>query len=265
MNLFDTHAHLFWEDFRADLEDVLERAEGVGVGAILNLGTTLETSELCVSLAERYEQCWAAAGFHPNDADHFGADPQRGAAGVRELLSHPGVIAVGETGLDFYRDRVRPDVQLESLKVHFDLARESGLPIVLHNREADNEIRTALEKWDEGVTAVLHCFAGDEEFGKWATGRGHYLGLGGVFTFPSSGLRQMVTAWDLDHILLETDSPFLSPVPHRGKRNEPSFVAHTAGAIADALGTTAEEVAERTTANACRLFGLGSRADHSRE
>lgn len=256
MILVDTHAHLFWEDYEHDLDEVMERARDAGLEAILNLGTDDATSAECVDLAERYPICWAAAGVHPNDASLFDSDRDAVMDRVRDLLSHQKVVAVGESGLDLYRDRVPLDTQIGCLEAHFDLARESGLPIVLHNRQADSELRDALARWDEGVTAILHCFAGDAEFGRWAIERGHFLGLGGVFTFPSSSLREMVSQWDLDHILLETDSPFLSPVPYRGKRNEPSYITGTAAAVADALGMTHDDLAERTTANAFRVLNI---------
>ena len=254
--LFDTHAHLFWHDFDEDRDEVIERARGAGVSAVLNLGTDPQSSMACIELAERFPECWAAAGFHPNDLEGFGADRDGGMAEIRDLLAHPRVIAVGETGLDYYRDTSDHDLQWESLGRHFELARESGLPIVLHNREADEDLRKALEAFDEGVTAVLHCFTGDEALGNWAIARGHYLGLGGVFTFPSSDLRTVVGKWNPDHLLLETDSPFLSPVPKRGRRNEPAHIVHTARAMADALGLDLDEVADRTTRNAHRLFGI---------
>ncbi|MFC1545218.1 TatD family hydrolase [Gemmatimonadota bacterium] len=256
MKLVDTHAHLFWEDYEHDLDEVMDRARDVGVEAILNLGTDGETSAACVELAERYPDCWAAAGIHPNDASLFDSDRDAVIGRIRDLLSHPKVIAVGESGLDLYRDRVPLNTQLECLEVQFDLARESGLPIVLHNRQADAVLRDVLSKWDEGVTAILHCFVGDADFGKWAIDRGHFLGLGGVFTFPSSSLREMVGEWNLDHLLLETDSPFLSPVPYRGKRNEPSYVADTAVAVADTLGMAHDSLAERTAANAYRVLNI---------
>ncbi|MFO7768223.1 MAG: TatD family hydrolase [bacterium] len=255
--LFDTHAHLFWEDFQEDLEDVLDRAREAGVEGILNLGTDPDTSRACVELAEHSPLCWAAVGWHPNDAGGFAADPRGAGDAIRNLVDHPRVIAIGESGLDFYRDRSPAEAQYESLRFHFELARETGKPLVLHNREAGDELRETLEEMDEGVTAVLHSFVGDTAFGRWATDRGHYLGLGGIFTFRTSGLPGMVHAWDLDRLLVETDSPFLAPVPHRGKRNEPAFVADTARAVAEALEIPFEELARRTTANAHRLFRTG--------
>ncbi|MFC1559030.1 TatD family hydrolase [Gemmatimonadota bacterium] len=263
MKLVDTHAHLFWEDYEHDLDEVMERAQDAGVEAILNLGTDDETSTECVDLAERYPACWAAAGIHPNDAMLYDSNRDAVMGRLRDLLSHPKVIAVGESGLDLYRDRVSLDTQIRCLEDHFDMARENDLPIVLHNRQADAQLRDMLVKWDEGVTAILHCFIGDVEFGRWAIERGHFLGLGGVFTFPSSSLREMVGEWDPDFLLLETDSPFLSPVPFRGKRNEPSYVAHTAVQVAEALGMTHEELAGRTTANAYRVFDIPASAGSS--
>jgi len=256
VKLVDTHAHLFWEDFESDREEVISRARDAGLEVILNLGTDVETSRACIALAEKYPMCLAAVGIHPNDVALHEPDIDAVMDHIAELLEHRQVVAVGETGIDLYRDRVPLDTQLRFLEGHFHLACEYSLPIVLHNRQADSEIRDALLKWDEGVTAILHCFVGDVAFGKWAIERGHYLGLGGVFTFPSSSLRQMAGEWDRDHLLLETDSPFLSPVPYRGQRNEPARVADVAIAVAEALGIPMEELAQETTENAARVLGL---------
>lgn len=260
MRFVDTHAHLWWEDFNADLDDVLSRTRSAGVEAVLNLGTDLESSQAGIELAERSNLCWAAVGFHPNDAAAWAHDPEAGEAALRRLARHPRVVAIGESGLDFYRDRVRPEDQIASLAAHLRLARETSLPIVLHNREATPELQAALEEHDEGVTAILHCFAGGAAFGRWAIERGHYLGLGGVFTYRSSPLREIVGEWDTGRLLLETDAPFLAPVPHRGKRNEPAFVVDTARAVAEALQMPLEELAEITTANARRVLGLPAEA-----
>jgi len=256
LKTFDTHAHLFWSDFDKDREEVLSRAAEQGVTGILNLGTTIDSSKACIVLAEKYPHCHAAIGFHPHDAANFSTDPDENLAKLLSLAAQPGVVAIGETGLDFFKDRDTEEVQVESLHAHFDLALRTGLPIVLHNRNASKELKGFLEEYNSDVTAIFHCFTGDEQFGKWAIEHGHYLGLGGIFTFPSCDLRDMVRSWDLDHLLLETDSPFLSPVPYRGKRNEPSFVLHTARAIAEVVGISPEELGERTTANACRVLGL---------
>jgi TatD DNase family protein len=254
LTLFDTHAHLWWSDFDPDRDEVLARARAAGVREVLNLGTTAATSRSCLALAEREPLCWAAVGLHPNDLQEYAADPAGNLAAIEALCTHPRVVAVGETGLDFYREHSDREVQLTALHDHLDLARRTSLPVVLHNRQADAELREAIESWGDGVTAVFHCFTGDAAFGRWAIEGGHYLGLGGVLTFRSSDLRERVAAWDLDRILLETDSPFLAPVPHRGKRNEPALITLTAAALAEALGLGPEEVAERTRANAFRVF-----------
>jgi len=256
VSFFDTHAHLWWEDFEPDRAEVLERARTAGVVGILNLGTTAATSRSAQGLAERDPLCWAAVGLHPDDLPEYAADPAGSIAAIEALTGHPRVIAIGETGLDFYRDHIDPDIQRAALRDQLDLARRTGLPVVLHNRQADGELREAIEAWGEGVTAVFHCFTGDTDFGRWAIERGHYLGIGGVFTFKSSNLRDQVRAWDPERLLLETDSPFLAPVPHRGRRNEPAHLPLIARALGEALGTSPEAVAARTTENALRLFGL---------
>lgn len=256
MKAFDTHAHLFWSDFDKDREEVINRAAEHGVTGILNLGTTVDSSQACIALAGKYTHCHAAIGFHPHDAEIFSTDPDESFSKLLSLAAQPGVVAVGETGLDFFKGRDTEEAQVASLHAHFDLARRTGLPIVLHNRNAGEELKVFLEEYDSEVTAILHCFSGDEQFGVWAIERGHYLGLGGIFTFSSCDLPDMVRSWNLDHLLLETDSPFLSPVPYRGKRNEPSYVIHTARAIAEVVGISPEELGEKTTANACRVLGL---------
>jgi TatD DNase family protein len=254
LTLFDTHAHLWWSDFDSDRDEVLARARAAGVREVLNLGTTVATSRTCLALAERESLCWAAVGLHPNDLQEYVADPAGSIAAIETLCTRSRVVAIGETGLDFYREHTDPEVQLAALRDHLELGRRTGLPVVLHNRRADTELREAVAMWGEGVTAVFHCFTGDEAFGRWAIERGHYLGLGGVLTFRSSDLREQVAAWDLDRILLETDSPFLAPAPHRGKRNEPALITVTAGVLAEALGREPAELAERTRANAFRVF-----------
>jgi TatD DNase family protein len=252
--LFDTHAHLWESDFDSDRHEVLTRARAAGVREVLNLGTTVATSRACLELAEQEPLCWAAVGLHPNELQEYAADPEGEMAAVEDLCHHPRVVAIGETGLDFQREPVARTVQRAALRDHLELGRRTGLPVVLHNRLADVELREAVETWGEGVTAVFHCFTGDESFGRWAIEHGHYLGLGGVLTFRSSDLRERVGAWDLDGILLETDSPYLAPAPHRGKRNEPALIALTARALADAVGLDRDELAERTRANAFRAF-----------
>jgi TatD DNase family protein len=252
----DTHAHLFWPDFDSDRDLVVQRAARAGIEAILNLGTSVETSRECINLAEAHDSCWAAVGVHPNQIEEWAKDPASSRRALMELAAHPRVCAIGESGLDYFRSRATRSLQLSALEQHAEMARETGLPLVLHNRMADDDLRSALEAWDRGVTVILHCFTGDEALGRWAIDRGHYLGLGGVFTYPSSELPRLVGSWDPDRLLLETDSPFLAPAPHRGQRNEPAYLLHTARAVAEALSWSLQEVTERTTRNARRVLRL---------
>ena len=250
--LIDTHAHLSFPKFEKDLHDVIKRAQNVGVSHIVDVGTHLETSKKAIALAESVDGIFAAAGFHPADSEK--ATPQALSL-LPDLLQKQKVVAVGETGLDFFRDYAPRDVQEQSFRAHIQLAKESGLPLIIHSRAAEGYVLDVLD--DEGakdVGGVLHCFAGDEQQAKRAVDLNFHLGFGGIVTFKNSAALDVALSVPLDRLLLETDCPFLAPVPVRGKRNEPAFVRH----VAACLGTHGDfdKICHQTTANAMALFGL---------
>lgn len=251
--LVDTHAHLTHERFQEDLPQVLTRARQAGLGAILCVGYTVDSSEAALRLAEEYPFLRASVGLHPHEAEE--ADPQTWSR-LERLLEHPLVAAVGETGLDFHRPFASPRKQQENLRQHLRWARERGLPLILHNRDSDEAMMRLLDE-EEGwrLSGVFHCFSGGVELARRAVEAGFLLGVDGPLTYPKAqGLRSLVASFPLEHWLLETDCPYLPPQPVRGQRNEPAYVRFVAEALAAAQGTSLEEVARQTTANACRLF-----------
>ena len=261
--LIDTHLHLNRGEFRDDLDQVLARARDAGVTGLLNVGYDVESSEASVALAARVPGVRAAVGVHPHDAllvaDAAGRVGPEGDAVLDRLdalAAAPGVVAWGEIGLDYFRDLSPRPAQATAFAVQLARADRHGLPVILHIRDAYAEARELLER--EGLPArrgVLHAFAGDVDTALWAVSRGFVLGIGGPVTYKNSRLPEAVAAVDLDHLILETDAPWLPPMPHRGKRNEPSYVALTAAKVAEIHGVDVEEAIARTGAAARRVFG----------
>jgi TatD DNase family protein len=252
--LVDAHAHLSSPQFAEDREAVIQRAGEAGVGQIIDVGTDLDSSREALDLARRNEGVYATAGFHPHDAERADEDAMRA---VGKLLVAPETVAVGETGLDFYRDWSPRDRQEEVFRRHIRLAREHGLPLVIHSRGAEDRVLDLLE--EEGadeVGGVLHCFGGDEAQARRGIDLNFHLGFGGTVTFPRSTSLAVALAVPEGRVVLETDCPYLSPVPHRGRRNEPAHVRTVAKFLAEQHGEPAERVAERTTANAVDVFRL---------
>lgn len=256
MNLFvDTHCHINNPDF-TDLPDVLLRAEEAGVHRLVCVGYDIESSDAAVRIAREAEMVYAAVGIHPYDAPTFSPaveDQFRKLAEDREL-----VVAIGETGLDYFHAQVSPSEQQDSFRRHIRLAHDLELPLIVHSREAQDDILAIIQ--EEGIPAagtVMHCLPADRDFALKAANLGCFLGIAGQVTFKNAGdLRMIVAELPLERLILETDSPYLTPHPHRGKRNEPSYIPLIATAVADAKGLTIEEVASVTTANARNLFGL---------
>jgi len=255
--LFDSHAHLDFADFAHDRDDVLERARTAGVAGVVAVGSGrgLESRAAAAALAQRHADVWATVGIHPHDADL--ADDAALAA-LRELAARPRVVAIGEIGLDYHYDHAPRPRQRDAFAAQLRLAREVGLPVVIHTREADDDTLAILRT--EGVPrgGVLHCFSGDERLAAAGLALGLFVSFSGILTFPKAE-RLRAVARDvvpLDRTLLETDSPYLAPVPLRGRRCEPAYVAHTARKLAELHGTTLEATARITTANVRRLFGL---------
>ncbi len=252
--LVDTHAHLDFQQFDADRAQVIERATEAEVHAILSIGIDLATSLKNIKLAEEHAGVYATVGVHPHDV----AQVQEGdMEKLYDLVQHPRVVAIGEVGLDYYRNLSPVELQRKYFRTFLDWSIETGKPLVIHTREADADIfRLLREKSHRGWRGVFHCFPGDAKMAEAVMAMGFYVSFTGVVTFKNAQMAQTAAAVPLDHILLETDCPYMAPVPHRGKRNEPAFVQHIAQKIAVLKGVTVAEVAQATTENAHRLFGI---------
>jgi TatD DNase family protein len=253
--LVDTHAHVQMRQFDADRAAVIAAAFDAGVGQLVVPGTDVATSRAAVELAARHPgRVFAAVGTHPHDAATHDA---AALEAERELARAPGVVAIGETGLDFYRNLSPRAAQEAALVAQLGLAREMGLPIVLHNRESHAAMIALLRAHGGGVRGVFHCFIGDRTMAREALDLGFWLSFAGPLTYPRNAELAEVAAWaPLDRVLVETDCPYLAPQPVRGKRNEPRHVVHTARRLAELRGLPFEEVAAATARNAATLFRL---------
>ncbi len=255
--LVDTHCHLDFSWFDEDREEVLRRARAAGVEIIVDPSTDLQSAGRVLALADAHPDVYAAVGVHPNDCRDCDGDTW---AGLREMAGHRKVVAIGEIGLDYYRDRTPREAQWEALEAQLSVASELGLPVILHNRESEEDLLAILRSWIESGSApeppgVWHAFNLSMEWAEKIHELGFFLGLGGVVTFKNArGVHAMVRELPPEWAVLETDAPFLAPHPHRGKRNEPAYVALTAEAIARLKGASLEEVASVTTVNARKLF-----------
>ncbi len=256
MRLFDSHAHLTDERFAAELDLVLDRAAAAGVDAVVSIASDLEDAEAAIALASRAAspRIFATAGIHPHQAHRC----DEGALARLEALarSAPRVVAVGETGLDFYYDNAPRDVQLAAFRSQLDVAERLGLPVVVHSRDADEALAQVIEAYSGRVTGVLHCFSGGAPLLRTGLEAGWYVSFAGIVTFKNYDGDELVRLVPPDRLLVETDSPYLAPVPRRGKRNEPAFVEHVLRRVASIRGDDAGELAEATHRNACRFYGL---------
>lgn len=253
--MIDTHCHVHDRQYDGDRDAVVARARDAGVSAMITVGEDIADSRRAIAVAEPYEIS-VAAGIHPHEAKNAPSDV---AAELRPLLDAPGVIAIGETGLDYYYDHSPRDRQAEVLRAQIRLARERALPVVFHHRDAFADFCAILrEEWVNGMHGVVHCFTGTAAEARTLVGEFDlYLGIGGVLTFPNAAaLREAVVSVGSDKLVLETDCPYLAPVPMRGKRNEPSFVTHTAAKLAELLGLPHDDLIAATDHNAKTLFDL---------
>ena len=254
MRLIDSHCHLNYPGLAERQEEVLASARERGIGGFLNISTRQCEWDHIVSTAERNSDVWATVGVHPHEAD---SHPDLGAAALVEAGKHPKVVAIGECGLDYYYDKSDRAAQRDRFRAHIDAAQESGLPLVVHTRDAEADTAELLERAVEqgGVTGVLHCFTGSAELARKALDIGFFISMSGIVTFKNAReLQETAKMIPLDRLLVETDSPFLAPVPHRGQTCEPAFVADTAAFVAELRGEDLETLAEATTANFFRLF-----------
>lgn len=254
--LIDTHCHLDAEAFQADVDEVIQRAVDSGVQRMLSIGITRKTSEAAVLLSNQFERVSAVVGIQPNYASEVEpGDWQR----IVELTQHPQVVGIGETGLDKYWDHAPLDLQREYFQKHLDLSRQSGLPFVVHCREAEAEVLEMLQQdFANGpLNGLMHSFCGDTAMAAECVAMGMYISFAGMVTFrKNDALRATAKTVPLNRLLVETDAPYLAPHPNRGKRNEPSWVRHTADCLADVHQITPAELATATTNNATRLFRL---------
>jgi TatD DNase family protein len=255
--LIDSHAHIQGPEYLAEIDVVLERARAAGVDKIIVVGGAgdMSSNTEAVALAESYADVYATVGMHPHDARDVGEDEMQKLAG---LVAHPKVIAIGETGLDFYYDHSPREIQKKIFARFIAMALKTGLPLVVHEREAQKEVAALLRAEGEGrVEGVIHCFTGDYTGAREYLDMGFYLSFTGIITFKSAdALRDVVRKVPLERMFVETDSPYLAPVPHRGRRNEPAYVRLVAETVAKVKGTSLEQVARVTTENVGRLFKL---------
>ncbi|MBP6581334.1 MAG: TatD family hydrolase [Sphingorhabdus sp.] len=259
--LIDSHCHLNYKGLVEQEVDVLTRARAAGVSAMLNISTRENEWDAVIGLAEREEDVWASVGIHPHEADHHGDVT---ADKLIKRASHPKVIGIGETGLDYYYDYSDREQQKSCFRQHIIAARETGLPIIIHTRDAEEDTADILaEEMGKGrFTGVIHCFTASADFARKALDLGLYISLSGIVTFKNARDLQDVAAWlPADRLLVETDSPFLAPVPHRGKTCEPAFVASTAGFLADQRNLSVQELIETTGRNFFDLFAKAQRTE----
>ena len=252
--LVDSHCHLDFPDFAEEVDEVVKRAHEAGVGLMVTISTKISEFERVRAIAERFPHVYCTVGIHPHEAEH---EPETSAARLIELAQHPKVVGIGETGLDFFYEHSPRKAQETAFRAHITAARETGLPLVVHTREADdNTARILSEEMEKGAfTGLLHCFTSSRQLAEKAVEMGFYISLSGILTFKKAEeLRETVEALPLNRLLVETDAPYLAPVPKRGKRNEPSFVVHTAARLAEIKHVSDAELAEATTSNFLRLF-----------
>jgi TatD DNase family protein len=252
--IIDSHCHLDFPDFAGDLDGVVERARAAGVERMITIGTRVSKAAGVAAIAEKYEDVFFTVGTHPHEAAGEGAED---FAAMREFARHPRCVGIGEAGLDYHYDNAPRDVAERVFRGQIKLARELDLPLVIHTRDADDDMAAILaQEMGQGrFRALLHCFTGSRELAETALGLGLFISFSGVVTFKKSeGLRAIARGAPLDRILVETDAPYLAPTPYRGRRNEPAFVVDTARVIAEARGLDLDTLAEATRANTHTIF-----------
>lgn len=254
MTLVDTHVHLHFPEFQPDFDQVIHRAQEAGVQYFINVGTDLASSRECIALAERFDFVYAAVGIHPHDAAKATPEDMCHLAG---LAKHPKVVAIGEVGLDFYRNHSPAEVQKKILVQFFEIAKQAGLPLILHIREAYEDMITLLEThFKPPVRAVSHCFSGTPQVMERLVSLGLFISFAGPISYKKNdALREAARACPEDRILVETDAPFLAPQAYRGQRNESAYLAETARVIAEVRGVSLETFSAATSRNAEALFG----------
>lgn len=252
--LVDSHCHLDFPDFSNELDAVVARASSAGVGLLVTICTRVRRFDQVRAVADRFDQVFCSVGTHPHNAhEELDISP----AELTRLSEHPKVVAIGEAGLDYFYDNSPREAQSAGLRNHITAARDTGLPLVIHSRDADKDMEAILrDETEEGAfPAVLHCFSSGAGLARAGLELGHYVSFSGILTFKNSqALRDIARDLPGDRILIETDAPYLAPPPHRGRRNEPAYVAQVAEVLAQARGVSVEAIAEQTTENFHRLF-----------
>jgi TatD DNase family protein len=252
--LVDSHCHLDFPDIAKEQDAVVARARAARIGRMLTISTHVKRQTQIVEIAEKYDDVYGTVGTHPHHADE---ETDVTAETLVALTNHPKIVAIGEAGLDYHYDTGSRENQAKSFRQHIAAARETSLPLVIHSRDCDAEMAAILrdEAGKGAFTAVLHCFTGGRDLALTAVELGHYVGFTGILTFKNSAdLREIAKALPADRMLVETDSPYLAPVPYRGKRCEPAYVVETAKVLADVRGVSFDEIARQTTENFFRLF-----------
>jgi len=253
MELVDSHAHLDFPQFAGDREEVIKRAQEAGVRLIINVGADLESSRASIALAERYPLIYAAVGIHPHDARLLDESALRE---LRKLAQHPKVVAIGEIGLDYYRNFSPREIQRRAFRLQLELAKELDKPVIIHSRDAQKDTMGILAELSP-ERGVMHCFSGSLETALKAIELGLAISVAGPVTFKNARkLPQIVREIPLEHLLIETDCPYLAPHPYRGKRNEPAYVRLVAEAVAAIKGISPGQVARKTLENTLKLFGI---------
>ena len=258
--IVDTHAHLDMSIFDKDRLDVIARARNAHVNSIVNVGTNLESSKKAIGLAEKYQEILAAVGYHPHDSANV---LKAHILELAEIANHPKVVAVGEIGLDFYRNYSPRKEQLQTLKLQLDLATQRGLPVIIHCRQAENEMMNVLHDWilsnsgsQRQSPGVIHCFNGGKDTLRQYLDMGFYISLGAYIGYPKSQLHDVILDIPDDRLLVETDCPFLPPQIYRGQRNEPAYLSFTIEVLSKIKTESYEQIVQKTTSNAYRLFHL---------
>jgi TatD DNase family protein len=257
--LVDSHCHLDFPDYAGKVDEVVARARAAGVGVCVSIGTELKRFPGVRAVAEAHENVWCSVGVHPHESEKELLDD---AAALIVEAGHPKVVAIGETGLDYYYEHAPRAPQQANFRSHIAAARQTGLPVIVHTREADDDTIEILrgEMGKGSFTGLIHCFTGTQRLADAALDLGLYISVSGIATFKNSAaLRDVIKTVPMNRLLVETDAPYLAPVPHRGKTNEPAFVVHTATMLAELKGVSAGELATATTENFFRLFSKVAR------
>ena len=250
--LVDSHCHLNFPEFKDDLDQVIKRAHANGIKYMLTVNTRLSEILALQSITENHENIFCSVGVHPHDSKDYHY-PEL-ISQLKNHVKHPKVVALGETGLDYFYNNSEKEAQIDCFNMHLSAGIELDLPVIIHTRDADDDTISCLDKY-QNTKGVFHCFSGSRDFAKQGLDRGLYISFSGIITFKTAAdLREVVKYVPLDKLLVETDSPFLAPIPNRGKRNEPGFTLFVAKMVAELKGLSLEGVAEASTENFFRLF-----------